>query len=569
MRILILCHAFNSLSQRLYVELAAAGHELTVEFDIHPAVTEEAVRLFAPDLVVAPFLKRAIPESVWSAVPCLVLHPGIPGDGGPTALDWAILDGVGDWGVTVIEARAELDAGPVWAWAPFAMREAAKSSLYRHEVANAAIAALGAAIAWFDRWRIRPPAPLGSPLPPPGRWRNAARQADRAIDWRDDPTAAVLRKIRSADGQPGVRTEIGGETLFLFDAHPAPGLSGPPGAAIARSGEAMAVATADGAVWIGHLREAATGAVKLPAARVFRSFAALPEIAPDDPLGFSRIAFEERNGVGYLNFPFYNGAMGVEAGRALTAAFERACAGAARVIVLCGGPDFWSNGMDLNRIETAERPADESWANINALDDLAEAIIRASDRLVIAALEGNAGAGGVFLARAADEVLIRDGVILNPHYKDMGNLAGSEFWTYLLPAVAGPEQARRIMARRLPMGAAEAVETGLADAAIAGDGAAFRRAVAARAEALAAGPALDRLLAEKAVRRARDEAEKPLNRWREEELAAMRRSFYGFDQSYHVARHNFVRKVPKSRTPITLARHRALGAGARGLRTAS
>ena len=36
----------------------------------------------------------------------------------------------------------------------------------------------------------------------------------------------------------------------------------------------------------------------------------------------------------------------------------------------------------------------------------------------------------------------------------------------------------------------------------------------------------------------------------------MQLNFYGFDPSYHVARYNFVRKVPKSRTPLTIARHR-------------
>jgi len=39
MRILLLVHTFNSLSQRLYVELTCDGHELSVEFDIHERVT--------------------------------------------------------------------------------------------------------------------------------------------------------------------------------------------------------------------------------------------------------------------------------------------------------------------------------------------------------------------------------------------------------------------------------------------------------------------------------------------------------------------------------------------------
>jgi len=36
----------------------------------------------------------------------------------------------------------------------------------------------------------------------------------------------------------------------------------------------------------------------------------------------------------------------------------------------------------------------------------------------------------------------------------------------------------------------------------------------------------------------------------------MQRNFYGFDPSYHVARYNFIHHLPKSRTPLHLARHR-------------
>ena len=85
MKILLLCHAFNGLTQRLHCALREAGHAVTVELDIADAVTEEAVALADPDLIVAPFLKRRIPESVWSVRPCLVVHPGPPGDRGPAA----------------------------------------------------------------------------------------------------------------------------------------------------------------------------------------------------------------------------------------------------------------------------------------------------------------------------------------------------------------------------------------------------------------------------------------------------------------------------------------------------
>ena len=93
MRILFLTHAFNSLAQRLFHELSERGHEISVELDIADSVTEEAVALFRPALVLAPFLKRAIPASIWTTVPCFVVHPGIAGDRGPSALDWAMARG--------------------------------------------------------------------------------------------------------------------------------------------------------------------------------------------------------------------------------------------------------------------------------------------------------------------------------------------------------------------------------------------------------------------------------------------------------------------------------------------
>lgn len=559
MRILCLCHGFNALSQRLFVELRARGHDVSVELDVNDAVVREAVALFEPDLILAPFLKRAIPEDIWRARPCLIVHPGPKGDRGPAALDWAILSGAEEWGVTVLQAAAEMDAGPVWAHRVFPMRAATKSSLYRNEVTEAALAAVLEAIDKIERGESPETLEALAPIKP------APTQAERAIDWAADDVETALRKIRASDGAPGLRDRLFGEEVFLFDARRAEGLSGAPGDVVARSGPAIAVATRDGAVWIGHVRRARDGAIKLPATHVFADrIAGLPERD-----GYEDIWLEEADGVGYLHFPFLNGAMGTEACERLLAAWSAALTRPTKVIVLTGGPDFWSNGLDLNRIEAADSAADESWRNINAIDDLAEAVIRCEDRLVVSAVCGNAGAGGAFLARAADAVWLRRGSVLNPHYKDMGNLYGSELWTYLLPRCAGEANARRITQARLPMGAEEALELGLADAIVDGAPDVFMAEIRRRAAALAASPDLDERLREKRARRARDEAEKPLSRYREEELARMRRNFYGFDPSYHVARYNFVHKVPKSRTPLTIATHRRAGAGAQPQRKAS
>ncbi len=558
MRILFLTHSFNSLTQRLFVELREQGHDVSVEFDINDAVALEAVQLFQPELIVAPFLKRAIPPSIWRHHVCLVVHPGIRGDRGPSALDWAILNQEDSWGVTVLQANGELDAGDIWAWSEFPMRQVSKASVYRNEVTTAAVEAVSEAVARFAGGDFQPK-PLDYAHPEVrGRPRPLIQQSDRTIDWQQDDTDTVLRKIRSADGAPGVLDHLFGRELFLYDARPERTLCGKAGEVIARCGGALCRATRDGAVWIGHLRDRqAAHPFKLPATRLLAAeLEAVPEIVPDGNTGHREIRYQERDQVGYLHFAFYNGAMSTAQCEELRRVYAEARQRDTRVIVLMGGPDFWSNGMHLNVIEAADSAADESWLNINAIDDLAAEIIDTTSHITVAALHGNAGAGGVFLARAADLVWGHHGVVLNPHYKDMGNLFGSEYWTYLLPRYAGDASAEQIARARLPMGVREASAMGLVDAWFGRNKEEFERLLVERAEALAHGPRYASRLEEKLHRRRTDEASKPLSRYREEELEKMKLNFYGFDPSYHVARYNFVYKVPKSRTPLTIARHR-------------
>jgi putative two-component system hydrogenase maturation factor HypX/HoxX len=558
-RILFLTHAFNSLTQRLFVELKDQGHEISVEFDINDAVANEAVELYRPDLIIAPFLKRAIPESIWRRHTCLVVHPGIPGDRGPSALDWAVLNGETHWGVTVLQANAEMDAGDIWSTWDFPMRNTAKASLYRNEVTDGAVEAMKLAIERYRGGGFKAE-PLDYCNPGiRGKARPLMTQSDRSIDWNQDNTATVLRKIRGADGFPGVKDVLLGRELFLYDAQRERVLRGDiPGDVIARCGGAICRATVDGAVWIGHLKDKQSPhPFKLPATGVLADEVEdLPEVTADADSGYRDIWYEEAGAVGFLHFPFYNGAMGTAQCQRLHRAYLEARRRDTRIIVLMGGPDFWSNGMNLNLIEAADSPARESWRNINAIDDLALEIINTDSHLTVAALQGNAGAGGVFLARAADEIWAREGVILNPHYKDMGNLYGSEYWSYLLPRYTGAEHAERINRVRLPVGVREALSLGLIDQGFPGATGDFVDWVRKRAAAMTTGPGFDDRLVIKKQRRETDESVKPLQAYRDEELEKMRLNFYGFDPSYHVARYNFVYKVSKSRTPLTIARHR-------------
>ena len=126
--------------------------------------------------------------------------------------------GVEEWGVTILEAAAEFDTGSIWAshTFPVAAPAAAKSSLYRHEVTEAAVRGVVEAIAKFEAREFQPE-PLDYTKPDVLEClRPPMRQAGRSIDWSSDSTETIARKIRAADGAPRVLDIIYGKDYFLI-----------------------------------------------------------------------------------------------------------------------------------------------------------------------------------------------------------------------------------------------------------------------------------------------------------------------------------------------------------------
>ena len=563
MQILFLVSAHNSLSQRAWIALTELGYDVAVAVVDSASAMETAVRVHAPDLIVCPFLKTLIPESIWRRWCCLIVHPGPRGDRGPSSLDWAIELDKPDWGVTVLQATGDVDAGQVWATHTFSMRKAEKSSLYRHEVRRAAIEAVLDAIDRLVLVRAAPSARTHAASVAPGPCLPLMAQEVRAIDWQSDHTERVLRKIRAGDGHPGVLDVIDGEHFHLFGAHPERMLRGRrPGELIGQRTGAICRATVDGAVWISHLKRRDTPAqrcFKLPATQALARAGIgveVPEVGialdaqvPDDHT-YREIAYHEHAGVGYLRFAFYNGAMSTEqCGRLREAVAHARAQRHTKVIVLLGGDDYFSNGIHLNEIEAADNPAEESWRNLHAIDDLVKDIVQTDSHLVVSALAGDAAAGGVPLALAGDYVLAREDTVLNPYYQHMGGLYGSEYWTYLLPRRVGPAATARLTrAPFRPVGSHEAVRIGLVDAAFGENLEDFRTGTARFAERVAHDGLHQARLQDKRRRRVIDERVKPLEAYRREEMARCQQCFFGPDPAYHRARRGFVYKLPAADT---------------------
>ncbi|MET0355746.1 MAG: hydrogenase maturation protein [Cellvibrio sp.] len=561
MKILLFASAYNGMCQRIHRELEAEQYIISIELSANEQQMINAVESFQPDLIICPFLKHAVPEKIWRHHLCLIVHPGIEGDRGPSSLDWAIHSKTTTWGVTLLQADAEMDAGDIWDSQKFHLRNGAKASIYRREVIATAVSMVKNALQHSFKNPAFSPRPLNYQNPQvKGECLPLMRQDSRKINWGMETTEAIVRKINTADSFPGVLDTIAGNEVYLFGARAEYSLySATPGEIVGHRDGAICRATVDGSVWIRQLKMAQQDERKFfklpslqvirqqfPNAGIFSHLNAINSRVQND------IKIDIENAVAYISFDFYNGAMNTGQCHDLLARLrEIRQRNDVRVVALLGGEDFWSNGIHLNCIQAAMDPARESWRNINAIDDVVYEIISMSNKLTVAALRNNAGAGGAIMPLACDKVLARDGVVLNPHYLTMG-LFGSEYWTYLLPKRVGETKAKELIESCMPILVSQAHALGMVDKLLPEDWNQYHQALQSECEALAEDENYFAALARKQYSRMQDENIKPLESYRQHELQRMKSIFDNSQSEYHQLRYNFVYKISCAQTPARL-----------------
>ncbi|HEX4549687.1 hydrogenase maturation protein [Pseudomonas sp.] len=469
LKIILLSSAFNGLTQRAWLELRQAGHSPSVVVFTDEASVCEQIEHSGADLVICPFLKDRVPHALWSNArrPVVIIHPGIVGDRGASALDWAITNELTRWGVTALQAVEEMDAGPVWATREFNLPSGLrKSELYNGRVSDAAMLCIREVVEKFIDGFVPVPLDYSDPKVR-GRLQPNMKQDDRTFSWHDC-SRFIKRCIDAADGQPGVLASLAGGQYYVYDAH-LDQRTGIPGTILAVHDDAVLVATGDHSLWIGSLRRKplpGEETFKQPARHVLAGqLADVPTLdwsiasQPFSDEAYQPIRYRESGHVGELTFEFYNGAMSTEQCQRMVQALRWAKSQDTRVLLIKGGRGSFSNGVHLNVIQAAEDPGAEAWANIQAIDDVCAELL-SGRQLVISGVTGNAGAGGVMLALAADIVFARADIVLNPHYKSMG-LYGSEYWTYSLPRAVGPAMAEQLTQACLPVSATQALQLGM------------------------------------------------------------------------------------------------------------
>ena len=536
------------MSQRLALELKARGHNINVQLAISEKSMLDAYNQLKPDFVLCPFLTKKVPEPIYtSETPCIIVHPGIKGDRGISSLDWAVNTKAQEWGVTFLSAVEEMDAGPIWSSKNFPVHESAtKSSLYRTQVVRTAVKCLEETLYKLENGIA--PEPLDyTNASVKGTLMPRMKDEVRKIDWEKDSLDSVLRKIRCSDSVPGAIATLEGQSFRLFNPFVEEILMPKgsyndlaSGSVVGYRNGAVLVKTKDAPLWITHLKKA--NSLKIPSMSYFNQKAFHAIKAPvlvhnGKPKTFQDIWVNVHDQIACLNFNFLNGAMSTEQLTRLNAAINQvAQMPNIKVVVLRGADDFFSNGINLNTIASASSAYEESYKNINAINDCIKSIFSMKDKVTVAYLEGNAGAGGAMMPLACDFVLSSPDVVLNPHYKSMG-LYGSEYWTYWLTRRVGRERAIALTEECQPVLAREMVTCGMIDGIVDSEDAMFSEVdrILSRYEAI---------VSEKQQERT-ESWFKLLENHRENELGNMRENFVHND--YQKSMSNFVFKAcPKS-----------------------
>jgi len=237
----------------------------------------DALAQSGAELAVVVAYGKILPPAVLAALPrgCINVHASLlPRYRGAAPVQWAVIRGETETGVTIMQLDEGMDTGPVLLERRVAIDPAETSGELLARLAPLGAQALVDALAVIAAGAARPVAQDHA------RATHAAMLAktDGAIDF-SQPAAAVAARIRGVDPWPGAQAMLRGQIVKLFRAQPgSPGGAAVPGTVLAIDAAGVQVAAGDGAVVIRELQ--AAGRKRMTAAQ----FAAGRAIAVGDVL---------------------------------------------------------------------------------------------------------------------------------------------------------------------------------------------------------------------------------------------------------------------------------------------
>jgi methionyl-tRNA formyltransferase len=206
------------------------------------------------ELAVVVAYGKILPRAVLDALPrgCINVHASLlPSYRGAAPIQWAVICGETETGVSIMQLDEGMDTGPVLLERKVAIGPTETAGELLERLAPVGAAALLDALAAIA---------AGTAQPVPQDHARATHapmlaKVDGAIDFAR-PAAQVAARIRGVDPWPGAQAVLRGQPVKLFRAQIAPGPAAPqpPGTVLAIDATGARVACRDGAVVIAELQ---------------------------------------------------------------------------------------------------------------------------------------------------------------------------------------------------------------------------------------------------------------------------------------------------------------------------
>jgi methionyl-tRNA formyltransferase len=256
----------RKLSAPAVVELArAAGIAVSQPRSARAPEFAAVLRDTGADIGVVVAYGKILPRAVLEAFPrgCINIHGSLlPAYRGAAPIQWAIIRGEIETGITIMQLDEGMDTGPMLKKRAIPIRLEDTAGTLAERLAPLGAELLLETLAELER---------GELVATPQEHERASyapmlEKEHGRVRWSDS-SIAVANLVRGVDPWPGAFTWFGGATLKLFGALPVPG-QGHPGALVAIEDRGMVVACASGAVLIREVQ--APGKKRMPAGEFAR-----------------------------------------------------------------------------------------------------------------------------------------------------------------------------------------------------------------------------------------------------------------------------------------------------------
>jgi methionyl-tRNA formyltransferase len=224
-----------------------------------PELVDELRRL-APDVAVVVAYGKILPQAVLDVprLGCLNVHGSLlPRYRGAAPIQWAIIRGETETGITIMKLDAGMDTGPMLLRRAVAIGEDDTAGTMAARLAPVGAELMREALARLEAGGL-------VETPQDGSLATLApmlTKEDGRIDW-SQPAAAVRDRVRGVDPWPGATALLDGEVVKMWRPRVVPG-RGAPGEVLGADRDGLLVACGDGAVALAELQ--LPGRKRLPA----------------------------------------------------------------------------------------------------------------------------------------------------------------------------------------------------------------------------------------------------------------------------------------------------------------